>query len=127
MKTFWGVKSQAIWALVSLGIIQIAILSHVHPFVAVPVIVVYTKYDKLVGKASLKIDQTRMNGLSNEDILTIAKEDVQESLREILSDNSLHSEVPHIVVSSECAAQLFVHLSNSPCDNLSDENIRRDN
>jgi len=59
-----------------------------------------------------------MQGLSDEDILTIEKEDAQQSLQTILSDNPLHPQVPYVVVSSECAAQFFVHLSNSRCDNL---------
>jgi hypothetical protein len=39
---------------------------------------VFTKYDELIGRANFEMDPIRIEGLSNERILTIAKDDAQK-------------------------------------------------
>ncbi len=58
-------------------VVAAAGLNLTHLF-AVPVIAVFTKYDELIGRANFEIDPIRIEGLSNERILTIAKDDKSE-------------------------------------------------
>ena len=75
-------------------------------FVAVPVIAVFTKYDELVGRANFEIDSNRIEGLSNESILTIAKDDATKQLQAVCIEpfeQWVGDKVPHIPVSSKSA------------------------
>jgi hypothetical protein len=75
-------------------------------FVAVPVIAVFTKYDELIGRANFEIDSNLIKGLSNESILTIAKDDAAKKLQAVCIEpfeQRVGNKVPHITVSSKSA------------------------
>jgi hypothetical protein len=64
---------------------------------------VFTKYDELVGRANFEIDPTRIEGLSAERILTIAKNDAETKLQAVCIEpfeTQVGDKVPHITVSS---------------------------
>jgi hypothetical protein len=74
--------------------------------IAVPVIAVFTKYDELIERANFEIDSTRIEGLSNEDIIATAKRDAEKKLQEICVkpfEDHVGDKVPHITVSSKSA------------------------
>jgi len=86
--------------------------------IAVPVIAVFTKYDELVGRANFEMDSTRIEGLSNEDIIATAKRDAEKKLQEICVqpfEEHVGDKVPCVTVSSKSAmhsvSRLF-HLLN---------------
>jgi hypothetical protein len=87
--------------------------------VAVPVIGVFTKYDKLITRLERTMDATRREGLSAEDLSRLAEGDAKNVLKKICFDpfeESVDKDVvPHIHVSS--LSSLFCSLcptSNSP-------------
>ena len=78
-------------------------LNLTHLFV-VPVIAVFTKYDEFIGRANFEMDPIRIEGLSNERILTIAKDDAQKKLQaECIEpfEKRVGDQVPHVTVSSK--------------------------
>ena len=84
-------------------VVAAAGLNLTHLF-AVPVIAVFTKYDELIGRANFEIDPIRIDGLSNERILTIAKDDAQKKLQaECIEpfEKRVGDKVPHVTVSSK--------------------------
>lgn len=85
----------------------------------VPVIGVFTKYDKLITRLERTMDATRREGLSTEDICRLAEGDAKKVLQKICIDpfeKSVDKDVvPHIHVSS--LSNLFSSLcykSNIP-------------
>ena len=84
-------------------------------FVAVPVIAVFTKYDGLIERANFDLDPIRIDGLSNERILTIAKDDAQKKLQaECIEpfEKRVGDQVPHVTVSSKSAIHSQIHVLN---------------
>jgi len=71
---------------------------------SIPVIVVFTKYDELIGRANFDIDSNRIKGLSNESILKIAKDDAAKILQAVCIEpleQRVGDKVPHITLSTE--------------------------
>jgi len=70
---------------------------------SIPVIAVFTKYDELIGRANFEIDPNRIEGLSNESILAIAKDDAAKKLQAVCIEpfeQRVGDKVPHITVST---------------------------
>ena len=75
----------------------------------------FTKYDELIGRANFEIDPIRIEGLSNERILTIAQDDAQKKLQaECIEpfEKRVGDQVPHVTVSSKSAIHSQIQVLN---------------
>jgi hypothetical protein len=82
----------------------------------VPVIGVFTKYDKLINRLERTMDPSRRNGLSKEQISKLAEEVLKKICINPFEESVGKDIVPHIHVSSlsNLFCSLLHHTSNIP-------------
>lgn len=111
LKTDGGLGASTLWpATSSYGWINKWYVS-----IAVPIIAIFTKYDKLVNDAELDIDEECFTGLDDAGIAVFCRKAADTAFKELCItpfEAVVQQTVPHVAVSSESYALLLISRSN---------------